>query len=199
MVSKITGNSGGIPSDVLTSSTLGVRRVQVDIGQTGFFAGREFRAFRELTITATPLIIRVTVPGTLKGINIQDMRLTCWQGSIALRAWRLGTPGGSWTSVPVWPNNAIPDVAGYVGQVTVDQGGTLTAPSQQSDALIAYANETGKSSVTSLSALHGERGLGPGTYYMEFSRLPGTTVDGQGVFTAVWEERLPDDVWLPHP
>ncbi|MDQ8050734.1 hypothetical protein [Luteibacter sp.] len=199
MVDVIAGNAGGIPTDVLTSSALGVRRVQVDIGQTGFFAGREFRAFRELTITATPLVIRVVVPGALKGINIQDMHLTCWQGSIALRAWRLGTPGGTWTSVPVWPNNAIPDVPGYVGQVTIDQGGTLTTPSQQSDALIAYANESGKSSVTSLAGLHGERGLGPGTYYMEFSRLPGTTVDGMGVFTAVWEERLPDDRWVRHP
>lgn len=175
--------------DLLTSQTPGVRRLQVDVGQTGFFAGREFRAFRELQVGATPYIVRVVVPGSLKGMNIQDMRLTCWQGSIALRAWRLGTPGGSWTSVPIWPNNAIPDVPGYVGAVTIDQGGTLTSPSQQSDALIAYANETGKSSVTSLSALHGERGLGPGTYYLEFSRLAGTTVDGLGVFSAVWEER----------
>lgn len=199
MVDVIVGSTAGLPTDVLSSTTLGVRRVRVDVGQTGFFAGREFRAFRELTITATPLIVRVTVPPALKGILIQDMQLTCWQGSIAARSWRLGTPGGTWTSVPVWPNNAIPDAAGYVGQVTIDQGGTLTTPSQQSDALIAFANETGKSAVTSLTTLHGERGLAPGTYYIEFSRLPGTTVDGMGVFSAVWEERLPDDHWVRHP
>jgi hypothetical protein len=180
----------GFPVDAFTSATTpGLRRVQVDVGQTGFFAGREFRAYRELAVTGTPLIVRVVVPGTLKGIILQDMQLSCYQGSIQMRAYRIATPGGSWSSVPVWPNNAIPDVAGYVGLVTVEQGGTITSPSQQSDALVAYANESGKSSTTSLSGLHGERGLSPGTYYLEFSRLAGTTVDGLGIFSAIWEER----------
>lgn len=180
----------GIPVDVLTSSgTPGVRRVQVDIGQTGFFAGREFRSFRELAITATPLVVRVIVPAGLKGIILQDVQLSCYQGSIQMRSYRVATPGGSWASVPVWPNNGIPDVAGYVGQVTVEQGGTITSPSQQSDTIVAYANETGKSSTTTVSGLHGERGLPPGTYYLEFSRLSDTTVDGLGIFSAIWEER----------
>ncbi len=180
----------GLPVDVFTSpEVLGLRRLQVDVGQTGFFAGREFRAYRELAITATPLIVRVVVPAGLKGILLQDMRLSCYQGSIQMRAYRLATPGGSWTSVPVWPNNGIPDVAGYVGQVTIDQGGTISSPSQQSDALVAYANETGKSSTTTVTSTHGERGLTPGTYYLEFSRLAGTTVDGLGIFSAIWEER----------
>ena len=180
----------GIPIDLLTAPTqLGLRRMQVDVGQTGFFAGREFRAFRELSIGATPLIVRVTVPGTLTGILLQDMRLSCYQGSIQMRAYRVATEGGDWSAVPVWPNNGIPDVPGYIGKVTIDQGGTITSPSQQSDALVAYANETGKSSTTTVTSTHGERGLTPGTYYLEFSRLAGTTVDGLGIFSAIWEER----------
>ena len=180
----------GLPVDVFTASgTPGLRRLQVDVGQTGFFAGREFRAFKELTITATPLIVRVTVPATLDGIILQDMRMSCYQGSIAMRAYRMGTEGGSWTPVAVWPNNAIPDVPGYVGKVTIDEGGTLTSPTMQSDAVVAFANETGKSSTTSLVALPAERGLPPSVFYLQFSRLPGTTVDGLGVFSAVWEER----------
>lgn len=198
MATVSIGYFPGLPADAFTASfTPGLRRLQVDVGQTGFFAGREFRAFRELTVTATPYIVRVIVPPQLKGIIIQDMNLSCYQGSIALRAWRLGTAGGSWASVPVWPNNAIPDTPGYVGQVTIEDGGTLTSPTMQSDAVLAYANEVGKSSTTTQTVLPGERGLGPGTYYLQFSRMPGTTVDGLGVFSAVWEERLPDDEWSP--
>lgn len=197
MAEIIGGYFNGIPVDAFTAtSTKGLRRLQVDVGQTGFFAGREFRAFKELTVTATPYVVRVVVPPALKGIIIQDMRLSCYQGSIALRAWRAGTAGGSWTPVPIWPNNAIPDVPGYVVQTTLEDGGTLTAPSQQSDSVLAYANEVGKSSTTTLSILHGERGLPPGTYYLQFSRLPGTTVDGLGVFSAIWEERPPEDPWV---
>lgn len=180
----------GMPVDVFTSPTVeGLRRLQVDVGQTGFFAGREFRAFKELIVTATPHIVRVTVPAAITGIIVQEMTLSCYQGSIAMRAFRLGTEGGTFTPVPIWPNNGIPDVPGYVNQVTIDEGGTLTSPSQQSDAIIAFANESGKSSTTSLTALHGERGLSFGVYYLQFSRIPGTTVDGLGVFGAIWEER----------
>lgn len=199
MSDVIGGNISGIPADVLTSRTLGARRLRVDVGQTGFFDGRQFRAFAELAISATPLVVRVTVPGTLKGMVLQDVNLSCYQGSIQMRSYRTATPGGTWTPIQVWPNNVIPDVPGYVGKVTVDQGGTITSPSVQSDVLIAYANESGKSSTTSVSGLNGERGVGPGVYYLEFSRLPGTTVDGLGIFSAMFEERMPDDRWVGYP
>ena len=60
----------GIPVDVLTSSgTPGLRRVQVDVGQTGFFAGREFRSFRELTINATPFVPKAHTPFQWEGMT----------------------------------------------------------------------------------------------------------------------------------
>lgn len=195
MPRRFTSPYHGMPIDIFTSDTPGVRRLQVDVGQTGFFAGREFRVFKELAIGATPYYARFTVPSTLAGVYLQALSLSCYQGSIALRAWRVGTPDGVWTQVPIWPNNAIPDVPGYERQATVEDGGTVSGLSMQSDALIVYANETGKSQTTAQSILHGERGLPAGTFYLEFSRLPGTTVDGLGVFAAVWEERPPEDPW----
>ena len=38
------------PSDLLTSEREKYRRVRVDVGQTGFFDGREFRTFKEISI-----------------------------------------------------------------------------------------------------------------------------------------------------
>lgn len=181
----------GLPVDVLTAATTpGLRRVQVDVGQTGFWAGREFRSYREFDIPiATPLVIRTTVPVGLKGIIVQSMRLTLYQGGVALRSWRDGTPGGSWTASNVLPNNSIPDVEGYVRQTTLEHGGTLTGMTLLGDVVHVYANENGKSSTTSVGVIDGERGLAPGVYYVEIKALPGVTVNSLGTLSTIWEER----------
>lgn len=185
----------GLPVDMTTESlTPGLRRLQVDVGQTGFFAGREFRIFKEYTVGATPLVFRVIVPSTLRGIILQSLRVSCYQGGIIMRTYRDGTPGGSWTPEVIWPNNGIPDVPGYVGQVTIQSGGTLTGSSGASDALAAFANETGKSATTSMTIAEGERGLPAGTYYLEVSRITGVSVDSLGIISGVFEERTLETV-----
>lgn len=196
MADKLIGHLPGIPSDIFTSDQPEVRRLQVDVSQTGFWAGREFRAFKELTVGATPFVVKIVVPNTIKGIIVHYLALSCYQGGIQFRAWRNGTEGGVFTAETVFPNNLIPDVAGYVGQVTISSGGTLTAPSIQSDSVVAFANETGKSNTTTATSITGERGLSPGTYYLEFSRVPGVTVDSLGVFQAIYEERRIKDPWV---
>lgn len=175
--------------DLLTSSTPGVRRLQVDVGQTGFFAGREFRLFKEYTVGATPLVFRVTIPVSLIGVIVQALRLSCYQGGVTLRGYRMGTEGGVWTPELVFPNNAIPDVPGYVGQVTVESGGTFTPTGPVTDAITSFANETGKSSTTSTSLVSGERGIPNGVLYLVLSRVTGVSVDSLGEVSAVWEER----------
>lgn len=187
----------GLPSDILTTQTPGVRRVQVDVGQTGFFAGREFRSFREFSIPpGAPLVIRSTIPETLKGVIIQSMRLSCYQGGLILRSWRDGTPGGSWTPSQTLPNNAIPDVPGYQQQLVLEHGGTLTGATLLADVVIAYANENGKSSTTTVAAVDGERGVAPGVYFVELTPIAGVSVNSLGTLSTVWEERLPEDPWL---
>lgn len=196
MADKLIGHLPGIPSDMLTSDQAEVRRLQVDVSQTGFWDGREFRIFKELVVGATPFVARLIIPSSIKGIILQHVSLSCYQGGIHFKAWRAGTPGGSWVAETIFPNNLIPDVPGYVGAVTVESGGTLTSPSIQSDSVVAFANETGKSSTTTATSITGERGLSPATYYLEFSRVPGVSVDSLGIFQAVYEERRITDPWV---
>lgn len=196
MADKLIGHLPGIPIDILTSEQAEVRRLQVDVSQTGFWAGREFRVFKELAIGATPFVARLTIPSSIKGIIVHHLSLSCYQGGIHFKAWRNGTEGGSWTAETIFPNNLIPDVSGYTGAVTIDSGGTLTSPTIQSDSVVAFANETGKSNTTTATSITGERGLSPGTYYLEFSRVTGVSVDGLGVFQAIYEERRIKDPWV---
>lgn len=196
MADKLIGHLPGIPSDMLTSEQAEVRRLQVDVSQTGFWAGREFRVTKEYTVGATPYVVRVTIPNSIKGIVVLYLAITCYQGGVHFRSWRNGTPGGSWTPLTIIPNNEIPDVSGYVGVVTIDEGGTLTGPTLKGDAFTVFANENGKSNTTSIIAIQSERGLGPQTLYLELSRVTGVTVDSLGEIRAVFEERRIKDPWV---
>jgi hypothetical protein len=196
MAERIIGHLPGIPSDMLTSTQPEVRRLQVDVSQTGFWAGREFRAFKEFVIGATPLIIRAVIPSSIKGIIVHSLTLSCYQGGVHLRSWRAGTVGGSWTPITPRANNEIPDVAGYTSVVTLEEGGTLTNPSLQGDVVTAFANESGKSSTTTALGIAGERGLAPATIYLELARVAGVSVDSLGDMKVLWEERAIDDPWV---
>ena len=56
----------GVPIDAFTEKwTPDLRRLQVDDARTGFYAGREFRLFKEFVVGATPLVFRVTIPTEL--------------------------------------------------------------------------------------------------------------------------------------
>jgi hypothetical protein len=197
MPRRFPGHHHGIPTDMFTSDDPGVRRLQVDVGQTGFFAGREFRVFHEYVVAGTPLVFRVTVPDPpLKGIFLHDLRLTCHQGGVHLRTYRGGTAGGTWTAKAVWPNNGIPDIPGYVNSTAVEFGGTRSGGIGPTDAVSVFCNETGKSSTTSAVLLSGERGLPAGVYFIELTAIAGVSVDSLGEVSAVFEERLPDDSWV---
>ena len=93
----------GIPADAMTASfTPGLRRLQVDVGQTGFFAGREFRFFKEYSVpTGGTLNFKVTIPPSLTGLIVQGLRVACYRGGVTLRGYRLGTDGGGWSSETV--------------------------------------------------------------------------------------------------
>lgn len=199
MPRRFAGSVHGIPSDMFTSDLPSVRRLQVDVGQTGFWAGREFRSFYEYAVVgATPVVVKVVVPPALKGIVVQRLTVSCYQGGTLVRAWRNGTEGGVYTALPVIPNNGIPDVhVPPAAQVTLSTGGTLSGMTLKTDAVVALANSSGPSNTTVLNAIEKERGLPPGTYYIELTRVAGTTVDALGIINALWEERYPEDSFLP--
>jgi len=202
MANVPVGRFPGIPADAFTAQfTPGLRRLQVDVGQTGFFAGREFRSFLEYTIPAAgQVVVKVVVPPTLRGIIVQRLVVSCHQGGTLCRAWRDGTEAGVFTALPVIPNNGIPDVTPAAALTTLSSGGTLSGMTIKTDAVVALANNSGPSNTTVINAIEKERGLPAGTYYIELTRVTGTTVDALGVINALWEERpLDEETWVGGP
>ncbi|HFQ6227778.1 hypothetical protein [Pseudomonas aeruginosa] len=185
------------PFDLLTDGGDGPnRRIRVDVGQTGFWGGREFRISLELNISTTPLWLRFSAP---VGFILQNQELNCDQGGIRLRAFRAsqGTPSGSFdTPVDIWANNGLPGTPAYSHQVTINSGGSFTpTPGQSAAETIRCMSNPGGGGPTAGSrntvsgSAFGERGLPIGDFYLGFERIAGTTVDGLGVFNLVWEER----------
>ncbi|MGU1462943.1 hypothetical protein ACSEVU_26225 [Pseudomonas aeruginosa] len=185
------------PFDLLTDGGSGPnRRLRVDVGQTGFWGGREFRISLELAITAIPMWLRFSAP---IGFILQNQELNCDQGGIRFRAFRSsqGLPSGDFDNpVDIWANNGLPGTPAYSNQITIHSGGSFTPSVGQSAAeTIRCISNPGGGGPTAGSRntvsgnAFGERGLPIGDFYLGFERVAGTTVDGLGVFNLVWEER----------
>lgn len=184
------------PLAMFTSNDDDFRRWRVDVGQTGFWEGREFRINLDMTITTTPLWLLVSCP---VGFILQSQNLSCDQGGIRFRAYRSfqGTPSGTFDQqVRIWPMNGIPGTPEYENQLTITTGGSFTPGVGETPAeTIRQISNPGGTGPTAGSrntvsgGAFGERGLPPGDYYLQFDRVPGTTVDGLGIFDLVWEER----------
>lgn len=157
-------------------------RLRVDVGQTSFFAGREFRTFREINLTGGTLIMRavVNVNTILTGLGIL---LT--DGQARLETVVGGTPGGTFSEVlPIFNRNNMSSVPTpvYTVQNTLTAGGTHTGGTIL-DVLLVKGPGTQSISVGAEQA--DERGIAIGTYYFRLTTV-GATV---GILKARWEER----------
>lgn len=172
------------PSKLLTDGDGESARIRVDVGQTGFFAGREFRTFKEFNLAdTTSLVIKIVSP-----INfiIFGASLNLVEGEIRVESLTGGTEGGSFSdSLPVYARNAMSEVpAVYTPQIVMTSGGTLTGGAIR-DVLL---NKTsGNSNFASSVGVEqsDERGLPAGTYYIKLT----ATGTSRGVFSLRWEER----------
>lgn len=160
-------------------------RLRVDIGQTGFFAGREFRTFYEFAIpSGQAQVIKVVAPlDTIVQAFGADLFLA--ELRIELRAG--GTEGGTFsTALPIIPANSMSTVSEYTPQVTMAVGGTHTGGTVY-DLLLLYsganANKASATSATEASP----QGFPAGTYYLTLQNTDGNTATG--IFRARWEER----------
>jgi hypothetical protein len=157
------------------------RRLRVDVGQTGFFAGREFRTFYEFT---TDTVFKVVVPiNTILwflGINLLS-------GEARLETVAGGTEGGTFSTIlPIFGRNNMSERPEpfYTPQVVISAGGTHTGGTildvlrnKTSD----NANFAGAVGVNSSD----ERGVAAATYYFRLT-VTGTT---SGTLKVNWEER----------
>ena len=170
-----------LPSDLYTSEKEGIRRLRVDVAQTGFFDGRQFEFIKKFT---SPVVYRFTCPVPFI-LQFQD--LTVNAGTVELFAWHSSnvTPSGTWITdpTPIWRLNEFN--TSYIGQATIESGGTITVVNQnlyRDYIVIETAGATGqRTSVGTHQA--DERYHMPGTYYVQLAGA------GTGSYHIKWEER----------
>lgn len=173
----------GIPGFLRTDSGGSNQRIRVDVAQTSFFAGREFRTFREwATATTGSFVIKAVVP---LNIILHELNVQCDAGSVRIETMVGGTEGGTFNdALPIFPTNAMTEKPqpAYVNQTTLHGGGTHTGGTTL-DVLRAKTSDNSNFS-GSVGAGLAERGVAANTYYFRM-----TLTGFEGVFRARWEER----------
>lgn len=173
------------PKVLMTDDDGPYARVRVDVGQTGFFAGREFRTFYEFSIpSGQTRVIKVVAPiDTI--VQTFGADLTLAELRIELRSG--GTEGGTFaTALPIIPTNSMSSSSGYDNQVTMHTGGTHTGGTVY-DLLILYSGANENKATASSATENSPQGFPAGTYYISMQNTDGNTA--VGVFRARWEER----------
>ena len=181
----------GLSNHLLTSDPMdesGSRsRVRVDVGQTGFWEGREFRSFLELNIAqGATQVVKVVSP---VNFVLFQQSISVDAGGIKFSAVTGGTEGGSYsTSLPVIGKNRMTDrpTPYYEAQITLATGGTHSGGTVVEIVRVVAANATAQQSTVG-GEISSERGLPAGTYYLKFENISnGATT---GVYSLFWEER----------
>lgn len=180
------------PSDLLTDGGFGAnRRIRVDPGQTGFFAGRMFRTYIEsvIPVAGPSLQFRFTSP-----INfiLWSQSLTITQGAIEMRVYTGATSSGVWTPRPSIGVNRMSEIPQppYTSQVLVETGGNFSGGTEVD--LLKIRTSSANNSAQNVGVESSERGLPAGIYHGRFQTLPGgLTVNdaAQLLYSISWEER----------
>ncbi len=175
------------PSKLMTNGDGDNARLRVDVGQTGFFTGREFRTFKEYALAGSQVVyLKVTTPIDLilEGIGLQVD-----DGYAKLEAFvGVTSPTGFSTALPVIGTNRMNDrpLPYYVSQVTVTEGTSFTGGTLTDVIRLNTSNNSNQSS-TQDAVVAGERGVWPGDYYLKLTNLDSTVTTC--IFRARWEER----------
>lgn len=176
-----------LPKDFYTSNKEDYRRLRVDIGQTGFFEGREFRTFKEFSIAAaSTLVLRIVVPINAilfeQGVEIDA-------GGIRIVNAAGGTAGGTFSeTLPVIGKNNMTTRPSplYTPQIVFTAGGTHTGGFVFDTHRAVAANATAQQSTVG-NIVGDERGVAANTYYVRYENIGVATATGTLWF--FWEER----------
>lgn len=173
------------PKVLMTDGNGAYARMRVDVGQTGFFAGREARTFYEFSIpTGQTRVIKVLSP--------TDTILQMFSAELDLAELRLelrvgGTEGGTFgTALPIFKTNTMSSASAYVPQVTMAVGGTHTGGTLV-DLMTLISGANANKSVASSGKEELPQGFAAGTFYIKLINTDGNTANG--IFKAQWEER----------
>lgn len=169
------------PEKLLTDGDGEFARLRVDVGQTGFFAGHEYRTFQKLSIASGGTVaIRATVQ---VNIILFETSFYTEDSSIEIELRAGGTAAGPWTSMPVLRKNTMTTAPVIANQVTLDYDGGHTG-----GILIDIVRVPANNKGSSVSGASSERGVGPGTYYYVVKNVGNLTATV--IFNGYWEERI---------
>lgn len=170
---------------LLTDGDGDYARLRVDVGQTGFFAGREAYTFHEFSIpTGQSQVIKVV---SLTDTIVQRFSVELDLASIRVELVVGGTEGGTFsTNLPIIKSNTMTTASAYVPQVTMAYGGTHTGGTVV-DVLTAISGDKIQKSTAATATEDLPVGFTAGTYYIRLSNTDGATASG--IFRARWEER----------
>lgn len=173
------------PVKLMTNDNDGYARLRVDVGQTGFFAGREARTYYEFSIAsgASQVIKVVSATDTV----LQSFSVETFLAEIRMELATGGTEGGTFdTALPIFKTNTMSTASSYTPQVTMNRGGTHTGGTVV-DLLISISGANRNKSVSSGATEDYPQGFSAGTFYIRLTNTDGATASG--VFRARWEER----------
>jgi hypothetical protein len=173
------------PIKLMTDGNGDYARLRVDVGQTGFFAGREARTFYQFEIAsgATQVIKVVSQTDTI----LQSFGVELDLAEIKVELVVGGTEGGTFnTALPIFKTNTMSTASDYTPQVTMTRGGTHTGGTVV-DLLVAISGDNPNKSVSQSTSEELPQGFPAGTYYIRLTNTDGNTAEG--IFRARWEER----------
>ena len=168
------------PVKLMTDGDGAYSRVRVDVGQTSFWSGKQFRTFQKLEIAAAGTVaIRATV-----GVNIvlYETSFNTENSSIEVQLKAGGTADGPWTSMPVIRKNTMTTAPVIASQVALDYDGNHTGGT-----IIDLVRVVAGNKEANFAGESSERGVGPGTYYYVVTNTGNSTATV--IFTGWWEER----------
>ncbi|MNQ72470.1 hypothetical protein D3C85_871770 [compost metagenome] len=173
------------PAFLLTGTTR--QRLRVDVGEAGFFEGRQARTFREFSIGAgTTLTLKFVVPVNII-LLFQGVELDA--GSIRIINSVGGTPAGTFSeTLPVVPKNTMTErpTPLYVPQVVVTAGGSVSGFTTLDIHRVVAATATAQQSTVG-NVVGDERGIAANTYHVSYENFGSGSATGTLFF--LWEER----------
>jgi hypothetical protein len=171
------------PKVLMTDGDGPYARVRVDVGQTGFFAGREFMAFHEYSIATGASVAVRAIAGV--DVFLEQFHLDNWAGDVRLELRSGSTVTSPFVNdIPVRRTNQTDGVdLTYTSQVDMDNGGVVTGGTLLDVFQLTSGNKSDSVSGGSQDPI----GMPAGTYYIVIQNIGNQTATG--VFKARWEER----------
>jgi hypothetical protein len=173
------------PKVLMTDDDGDFARVRVDVGQTGFFAGREARTFYKFSIaTGATQVIKVVAP---TDTIVQTFSVELDLAELRIELVVGGTEGGTFdTPLPIFKTNTMSTASDYTPQVTMNRGGTHTGGTVVDLLTVIAGDKEQKSTPVNVSE-NLPLGFAAGTFYIRLTNTDGATATG--IFRARWEER----------